>query len=79
MSYDQAGPRLSENDYRHPAHDVKYKSIPKENLPTAESMADMEKRVVPFWENQIERRVKDNKQIIIVSHKNTLRAIFKHL
>ena len=42
-------------------------------------MKDCAARAIPFWENQVIRNVQKNKQILIVSHKNTLRALFKHI
>ena len=36
-------------------------------------------RIVPFWYNTVARNVFNNKKVIIVAHKNSLRAIFKHL
>ena len=34
---------------------------------------------MPFWYNTIARNVFNNKKVLIVAHKNSLRAIFKHL
>ena len=34
---------------------------------------------MPFWNNTIARNVYNNKKVLIVAHKNSLRAIFKHL
>lgn len=36
-------------------------------------------RVIPLWENQIQRKIADNKRVIVVSHKNTMRAMFGYL
>jgi 2,3-bisphosphoglycerate-dependent phosphoglycerate mutase len=78
-SYSNHPPGLELNDYRHPCNDKKYKLIPRDGLPAVESLKDTVKRVVPFWENQIIRKVQNEKRVIIVSHKNTLRAFFQHL
>lgn len=48
-------------------------------LPKTESMEDTVNRIMPFWYNTIARNVFNNKKVLIVAHKNSLRAIFKHL
>ena len=40
-------------------------------------MADCVERVEPFWHNIICKKVMEGKRVVIVSHKNSLRAIFK--
>ena len=42
-------------------------------------MEDTVQRIMPFWYNTIARNVFNNKKVLIVAHKNSLRAIFKHL
>ena len=42
-------------------------------------MKDTVNRIMPFWYNTIARNVFNNKKVLIVAHKNSLRAIFKHL
>jgi len=41
-------------------------------------MKDTVDRIAPFWETQVCRQLMDGKRVIIVSHKNTLRAFFKY-
>lgn len=60
-------------------HEAKYSMIPADALPKVETMKDTEDRIVPFWYNSIAREVLNNKKVLIVAHKNSLRAIFKHL
>lgn len=78
-SYDESGPGVDVHDFRHPVNDNRYKDVPLDALPQVESMKDCVERVSPFWNNIIAKKVMDNKRVIIVSHKNTLRAIFKSL
>ena len=78
-SYDQTGPGVEIDDFRHPANDVRYRDIPTEVLPSVESIKCTVERVMPFWHNVICPQVMDNKRVIIVCHKNTLRSIFKVL
>ena len=65
------------DDFRHPSNDIRYKDIPLDVLPSVESMADCVERVAPFWNNIICKKVMEGKRVVIVSHKNSLRAIFK--
>ena len=60
-------------------HESKYSFIPRDHLPKVESMKDTVDRIVPFWLNRIAREVLNNKKVIIVAHKNSLRAIFSKL
>ena len=53
--------------------------IPRDHLPKVESMKDTVDRIVPFWYNTIAREILNNKKVVIVAHKNSLRAIFSHL
>jgi 2,3-bisphosphoglycerate-dependent phosphoglycerate mutase len=78
-SFDAQPPSLTFNDYRHPMHDHKYSMIPRDHLPKVESMKDTVDRIVPFWYNTIAREILNNKKVVIVAHKNSLRAIFSHL
>ena len=74
-----SAPDLSQYDQRNPIYDEKYQNIPTAALPKTESMDDTVNRIMPFWYNTIARNVFNNKKVLIVAHKNTLRAIFKHL
>ncbi|MDD5416095.1 MAG: 2,3-diphosphoglycerate-dependent phosphoglycerate mutase [Candidatus Daviesbacteria bacterium] len=44
-----------------------------------ESLKDVYQRVVPFYEEQILPKLKEGKNILIVSHGNNLRALVKYL
>ena len=78
-SYDIQPPPLSREDKRHPKHDSLYKDIDENLLPDTESLKDTIKRVMPLWLNQILRQLKNHKNVLIVAHGNSLRAIVKIL
>lgn len=42
-------------------------------------MKDVVARVLPYWNETIVPMIKENKQILIVAHGNSLRAIVKYL
>ena len=78
-SYDISPPKLSEDDKRHPKYDDLYKNINPKYLPSGESLKDTLKRVKPFWQSNIFPLVQDGKNLMIVAHGNSLRAIVKML
>ncbi len=47
--------------------------------PNGESLEDTFNRVIPFYEQNIEPHLKDDKNILIVAHGNSLRALVMYL
>jgi len=78
-SYDTPPPSLDDDDNRHPKFDILYKDINSEELPSSESLKDTLNRVKPLWDNNIIPQIKNGKNILIVAHGNSLRAIVKIL
>ena len=78
-SYDIPPPELSKQDKRHPQHDILYKNIEKEQLPSSESLKDTIIRVKPLWLEQILPQLKNRDNVLIVAHGNSLRGIVKML
>ena len=78
-SYDVPPPDLELDDKRHPRFSQIYKNLPVSVLPGAESLKLTIDRVLPFWFDTICPAILDNKNIIVVAHGNSLRAIVKHL
>ncbi len=78
-SYDIQPPPLSNEDKRHPKNDILYKKIDQNLLPSTESLKDTIKRVMPLWLNKILIELKNHKNVLIVAHGNSLRAIVKIL
>lgn len=50
-----------------------------EPVPGGETLKDVHARVVPYYDEHILPHLKTNKNILVVSHGNTLRALIKHL
>ena len=78
-SYDIRPPELDQNDERHPKFDKKYKDLDSEVLPSSECLKDTVERFLPYWEETISPNVKNGKNVLIVAHGNSLRALVKHL
>ncbi len=74
-SYDVQPPALEDNDERYLSMLNDY----TEYVPHTECLKDTIERVIPYWENEILPKLKDNKKIIIVAHGNSLRGLIKYL
>ena len=78
-SYDVPPPEMDINDKRHPKYDVLYKNVDTKELPNSESLKNTLERVRPLWENKIFPQLENGKNVMIVAHGNSLRAIVKIL
>ena len=78
-SFDIPPPPLKENDKRHPKFDKAFQDIERINLPTGESLKNVIKRLVPFWEMYKNFIINNKGNHLIVAHSNSLRAIVKIL
>ena len=77
--FSEAPPPLDYDDPRHPRFDRRYRFLAADRLPSSESLADVSDRVVPFWTDRIAPEIRSSRRVLIVSHGNALRALFKHL
>lgn len=78
-SINTAPPALTEDDPRYAGKEEKYKELKKEEIPLTENLEDTKRRVLEEWEEVIVPKLKENKNIIISAHGNTLRALVWHL
>lgn len=78
-SYDVAPPALPEDDPRHPIHDIRYRDVPRDELPATESLKDTVARILPYWSETILPSLKEREEILVVAHGNSLRGVIKHL
>lgn len=78
-SADVRPPELTKDDPRYPGNDPKYKDLLPEELPTTECLLDNMKRTVAYYEDTIKKELKENKNVIVVAHGNSLRSLIKHL
>ena len=49
------------------------------NIPKTESLKNTYERVIPYYEKNIDKHLKQNKNVIISAHGNTIRALGKKL
>lgn len=72
-------PELDVTDSRYPGNDPKYKDLTEDELPKTENLIDTIKRVTQYWNSDIEKSLKEGKNVIIVAHGNSLRGLMKYL
>jgi 2,3-bisphosphoglycerate-dependent phosphoglycerate mutase len=78
-SYDIPPPPLELDDQRHPRFDRRYADVDAGELPATESLKDTLARVLPYWEQSIVPQLKLGRQVLVVAHGNSLRALVKML
>jgi 2,3-bisphosphoglycerate-dependent phosphoglycerate mutase len=78
-SYDIPPPALTLDDERHPRFERRYRGIDAKQLPSSESLKDTLARVLPFWSERIAPELKAGRNVLIVAHGNSLRALVKML
>jgi 2,3-bisphosphoglycerate-dependent phosphoglycerate mutase len=78
-SYDIPPPALALDDPRHPRFDPRYADLDPDLLPASESLKDTLARVLPFWETRIVPELRANRNVLVVAHGNSLRALVKML
>lgn len=78
-SWDVAPPSIKNDTPNNPNKDKIYSHIDQNLMPKSESLKDTYNRVIPFWEKNILKNLKENKNIIISAHGNSLRALCKKI
>ncbi len=78
-SYDVPPPPLPSDDPRHPQHDPRYAQLPPDLLPASECLADVVRRMLPYWHDAIVPDLRAGRCVLVVAHGNSLRALVKHL
>lgn len=78
-SYDIPPPPLAADDQRHPRFDPRYAGVDPALLPATESLKDTLARVLPFWHARIAPELRGGRNVLVVAHGNSLRAMVKML
>ncbi len=78
-SYDVPPPAIAQDDEYAQTHDPRYADIPAAQRPATECLADVVKRMLPYWESHIVPDLSSGKTVMIAAHGNSLRALVKHL
>jgi 2,3-bisphosphoglycerate-dependent phosphoglycerate mutase len=78
-SYHIPPPPLAADDPRHPRFDPRYADVDPALLPATESLKDTLARVLPYWDSRVAPQLRAGKNVIVVAHGNSLRAMVKML
>lgn len=79
-SFETLPPQLDMSDERHPIFDKRYKNmLPASDLPAGESLEITLNRFLPLWDKEILPKLKNQKNILISAHGNSLRALMLKL
>ena len=78
-SYAVPPPPLDVDDARHPSHDPRYATLPPDLLPATECLADVVRRMLPYWHDRICLDLLDGRTVLVAAHGNSLRALVMHL
>ena len=78
-SYDVPPPPLDVDDPFSQFHDARYAALPTEARPRTECLADVVKRMLPYWYDAIVPDLRVGNTVLIAAHGNSLRALVKHL
>jgi len=77
-SFDVQPPALEEGDERDPRTQEQYRNEDKTQLPLCESLKDTIARVIPYFQEVIEKDMKSGKRVLIAAHGNSIRALVKY-
>lgn len=79
-SYDVMPECVPLDDPRHPINDPLYAGVPQDQLPAGgETLKGCMGRVIPFWQQIVQPRIAAGETVLIVGHKNSLKALMMYL
>jgi 2,3-bisphosphoglycerate-dependent phosphoglycerate mutase len=78
-SYDVPPPPIAPDDQYAQTDDPRYAVLPPEVRPTAECLADVLARALPYWYDAVVPDLRAGRTVLVAAHGNSLRALVKHL
>ena len=79
-SYDVPPPPIAPDDPFAQTHDPRYAALPPDARPDTECLADVVRRLIPYWQDVIVAEdLRVGRTVLVVAHGNSLRALVKHL
>ena len=78
-SYDVPPPPVPPDSPHHPATDPRYAALAPDLLPATECLADVVRRLLPWWYDAIVPDLRAGRVVLVAAHGNSLRALVKHL
>jgi len=59
--------------------DPRYHDVPALELPSSESLADVQARLLPYWAERVVPQLESGRTVLLGAHGNSLRALVKQL
>ena len=79
-SYDVPPPPIEPDDPFAQTNDPRYAALPPEARPATECLADVVRRLIPYWEDVlVADDLRTGRTVLVAAHGNSLRAMVKHL
>lgn len=78
-SYDVPPPPIGIDDPRHPRFDHRYRDLKPSEIPATESLKETIERIVPYWKDDISKKLMEQGEVLVAAHGNSLRGIVKYL
>ena len=78
-SYDVPPPAITAGNEFNPNVDVRYADLAPELVPSSECLKDVVERMLPYWFDSIVPDLGAGRNVLVVAHGNSLRALVKHL
>jgi len=78
-SFDVPPPDIDDDSKYHPKLEKKYAGLKPEEIPKTESLKTVIDRVMPYWESEIQPKLKAGKTVFVAAHGNSIRAIVKFI
>lgn len=79
-SYDVPPPPIDPDSEFAQTYDPRYAALPPDARPRTECLADVVRRLIPYWEDVIVTEgLRRGDTVLVVAHGNSLRALVKHL
>lgn len=78
-SYDIPPPAIEDSNTFNPNDDPRYAHLAPELIPLSECLKDVVERMLPYWFDSIIPDLAAGRNVLVVAHGNSLRALVKHL
>ena len=79
-SYDVPPPPIEPDDPFAQSNDPRYAALSPEARPATECLADVVRRLIPYWEDVlVADDLRAGRTVLVAAHGNSLRAMVKHL
>jgi 2,3-bisphosphoglycerate-dependent phosphoglycerate mutase len=78
-SYDATPPPAEPDDAWQISNDQRYANLPRDAVPRAESLADVTRRLLPYWYDAVVPDLRAGRTVLVAAHSNSLRALVAHL